>query len=686
MMSYKKIKKVQKQKVTHLISPDLIKNKRFDDVIKQLNDKTELTNQDRYLYGYSLLQTQQHLNALIALWPLASSKKQAILLNDCATIAHHVVNDEDLLSSESLSEDALHTLFLAVRTLDPQNPVCNTLKQRLCTSLWHNSNHEKLECILKSAKGKKSVFLVENLGKLAFFQAGSKLTGGIPAFIGLVLTGGACLIAQHSIYNADIEEEIRALGNEIKLLLSQLKTKGSQKLAWDTALIDNFIDYEADIIVEILQQRVRQDELNLEITPTPSYFITYGATDDRLSQTFLPWLSKQSQMVELYQANTQQIVLWVLGGKELPVIKGILKSVQLHQLHPYLRLAIMLRAEYIKTSSLLPLVQIGDFKNRDETTNIFKNIAVQTVKSILNSTSSIIENPIFWKILIDFYPVLNDQKLKQAILSRSLKIFYQQYRPGDTLNLSTMKTIAHQMEHFNLEQQLNVFSERQDTCSQFLLNIEDTKKSKKSITAIKNELGLRMHLALIADSSRFIYEKESFTALFQHLKLLVQNKAINKFILLKELFECDFSYACPPCFQVLFETDISFIIEKLNLPVVQLPNVPDTENQLSSPNTSQSSVLSRSDPFTILGIAFNDSKPVIMQKMMKLIQQSPDKMAIFRQAQSELFHPARRFLHHYLQFINHENEPIELDGSAPSYHVTASLNEIPLRHELFNAN
>ena len=685
-MNYKKTKKNQKQKVTHLISPSLITHKRFNDVISQLKDQTVLSNYDRYLYGYSFLQTQQHLNALITLWPLIS-KTQTVLWDDCATIADHVFKDESLLSSELLSEEVLHTLFLAAGTLAPQNPMYHTLKQRLFDSLWHQNNYEKLERILKSTKDPKTVFLIENLGKLAFFQAKSKLAGSIPSLIGLVLTGGACLLMQHSIYHADIEEEIHALGHEIKRLLSEIEAKGTQQLAWDMALRESFIDYETGILIEALQNRLHEGETSLDVIPTPSYLITYDGKDGQLSQTFLPWLSKQNHaLAELYQAGTQQAVIWVLGGKKLSAIKDILKSVQKNKLHPYLRLAIMLRAESLKKSSLSGLVLVNEFETVETTTSVFKNIALQTAKMITNNTHSTIESHSIWPMLIDFFPVLDDEDLKHSILSSSLAIVHQQYMRRETLNFGALQAIAHQLECADLDQQLTVFADRQKICLALLANIADIKPSKKIITAIKNEPTLRAHLTLIVDSYFFASDKTSFWRLIQHIQSLVENKRINKFISLKDYFECDFNCGCNSCIQTLFKDDIPSIIEKLNLPVIQFPVVSHTKNRRTDVKKSNVSVLSQPDPFMTLGISVMESKSMIMQKMMQLIQQTPDNMAAFRQAQSELFNPTQRFLHHFLRIFNHEHSrPIKLDGSDPSNCLAFSLNDIPLRHELFNA-
>ena len=196
-----------------------------------------------------------------------------------------------------------------------------------------------------------------------------------------------------------------------------------------------------------------------------------------------------------------------------------------------------------------------------------------------------------------------------------------------------------------------------------------------------------MHLALIIDSFFSMTESQYIIPLIQHLQSLVANKRINTFIPLKEFFMCDFDCACGSCIEKLIKNDFPSLIEKFNLSIIKFPELHDINTQPSNSTMPKSSVLAHPDPFTVLGITYTDSKPIIMQKMMGLIQQSPDKMAVFRQAQSEVFNPAKRFLHHYLRSINYEkSRPTQLDEPPLSKIKASSLNDIPFRHDLYNAN
>ena len=179
-MSYKHIKKnntTQKKAKTHRISSELMTSKRFNEIIALCQQTPDLTDQDRYMYGYALLQTQQYIDALIALWPLYK-KASPRLQEDCTSIASHILSDADLLSPTSLSTDTLQTLFLVAQHLMPKHPRCHQLKQALLDRLWIEGHYETLERILKSMQGDSPDVWIENASKLAFFQPKKKLSGG----------------------------------------------------------------------------------------------------------------------------------------------------------------------------------------------------------------------------------------------------------------------------------------------------------------------------------------------------------------------------------------------------------------------------------------------------------------------------------------------------------------------------
>jgi hypothetical protein len=685
-MRYKKIKKAQDKKSSCSVSPDLITGNRFEEIVNILTEKSELKNQDRYLFGYSLLHTQRKLESLIILWPLA--KGHPILQKDCASIAAHVFKDENLLSSVQLPEEDFYILFLAAKDLAPQSQVYNTLKRRFFNSLWQNENYEKLERILKSTKEEFSGIFVENLSKLAFFQSEKKLIGNTPAFVGHVLTGGACLILRNQIYHSDIADEIRLLSNEIKYLFSQLKIKNNQNLAWDKSLFDSFVDHEASILTQVLQLSVKNGEPHSDIIPTPSYLMTHDSATRRVSQHFLPWLaSKHDELFEMYNADTYHAVFWALSGKELSGVNKILKTVQQNKFHPYLRLAIMFRAANIEKSTLQGIVQISDIENLKETTSLFKSIAIKTVKSMIHGEAKIKLSPAFWQMLLEFYPVLQDPELKNILIAKIIHTLHYEYEGLVSLNLGTMRSIAYQVNDVEFEKQIEALCARQQVCSRFLLNFNDENKSKKTFVHIKNEQTLRSHLTLVADSCCLLYAELS-VEFFWYIKSLVENKKISKLIPLQDLIDCDFDCDCVGCQKELYRYKILGLGEKLNLPVVRLPDVQFYSNLqlVSETQTPKSSVLSQADPFKILDVSIADSKQIIMQKVMKLIQQSPGKMSIFRQAQNELFHPAKRFLHHYFRYFVHEDSNVETEVDPLATPVHSPAHEIPFRHEFLNAD
>lgn len=677
-MRYKKIKNKQK---SHSIPTTLITDKKFNEIVNILNKKSELTNQDRYLYGYSLLRTQQQLESLITLWPL-SAKGHTKIQEDCTVIAAHVFNDENFLSMP-LPDEALYTLFQVARNLAPHSLAYRTLQQRLFDSLWFKKDYEKLERTLKANKNEFSGIYVENLSKLAFFNPENKLISNTPAFISLILSGGACLISRNPIYHNDIADEIRLLANEIKLLYSQLNTK--HKFFWDKSLFENFVDYEASVLSQVLQLAIKINPSNLDIIPSPSYIMTYDSTTGRVSQDFLPWLASANEdLFEMYNPNTHQAVLWALGEEKSPAINEILKSGHQNKLHPYLRLALMLRSTSNPKTylSIKKIVKIKDFKNTSST-SLFKNVAIQTVRSMLKAESKIDLSPEFWIKLLEFYPVLQEPEFKNILITKSIYKLHEEYENQTNLSLSTAKSIACQLKDKDFEKLIDDLYTRQQECSQFLLNLKDKKNAAKNIRNIKDEPTLRTYVTLIADTFCVAYTKLS-KAFFQHIKSLIKNKRINKLIPLKDFFDYDLGCNCLRCERDFYSYKILHIIEALNLPAARLPDAHYKSN--SQPMETQApkiSILSQTDPFKILDISYTDSKQNIMQKVMKLIQQSPGQMAVFRQAQNELFNPGQRFLHQYFRFLAYKNAEAEVRPFSPP--VNTHLYEIPLRNEFLNA-
>lgn len=684
-MSYRQIKKLHKQKKTSLVPPDLISGNRFDEIVTLLRDKTELTHNDRYLYGYSLLRTQQELASLITLWPLAA-KGNTKLHEDCVSIAAHVFQDVRSLAAIQLSEEALYTLLLVARSLFPNSQVYSDLLQRYCNTLWQLGHYEKLEKILKSSKDNFSGILVENLSKLAFFQHINKLAVNTPAFISHILTGGACLIARNPIYHGGAADAMQLLANEIKQLFSRLADK-NQKLALDRFVFESFIDYEAGILTEVLQLATRNGESQLDIIPSPGYLMSFDSTNRRMSEKFLPWLATESkELYDLYSVPTQQAVLFALGIKELSAINSLLPLDENTQLHPHLRLALMFRTVHSK-KPIFNLVHIGEFDTLNADLLPLKNLLLDTIQSVINQVSILSLKQEFWQMLQEFYPVIACPELKNRLIVHSIYELKQQRKQQKTINFSEINRIAILVNDDELTKQVNALRVRQQACSEFLLTISSKAKSKKCISTLKNAPTLLTHLSLIADSC-FLNYSELSTNFWEHFKSLVHNKKINTLLPLSDLSNHDFACQCSSCQEVLYECEIPMIARELNVSIMRFPDesLYFSSNETSSSHKLLPSILSQTNPFKTLDASLTDSKQAIMQKMMHLIKQSPEQMVLLRQAQNELFNPVHRFLHHYFHYLAYEEKPITDNKANPSSSpLNLRLYKIPFRSELLNA-
>jgi len=644
-----------KPKKSHVIANALIQNRNFVEIVSIASRAALLTNRDRYIYGYALLQTQNPAAALVNLWPLVA-KGMIKLQEDCAVIATHVFANENLLLSMHLSDDAMQTLLLAGKNLAPQSAGYYALRQRLCDTLWHERQFEQLERILKSNKEDFSGILVENLSKLDFFQPNRKLASNIPAFVGHVLTGGACLVMRDATYHGDITAIIGALANEIKSVFYKLQVSG-QKLSWSRAFFEDFVDYEASILIQVLQLAVKNNQF-FEIIPTPGYLVHYDATSKRISEEFLAWLKAISpELLAAYNVDTYQAVLWVLGSDKVQYVT-VLRLVQDSSDNPYLHLAIMLRAMSAKKIALTEeIASLEDVTKCSKTTNIFKQVAAKTIRSIIRS-----------------------QVCGSQVRTTLTPIWDPIFASCVALQDSTCEYI---LSTCNFAKQLVAMGEQKRLCETYVLMFADEKQTSKIIKTIKTEADLRTHLTMLTDCGLLLNQALP-KQFFDHIAALTQNKKINKLMKLQYFFDFD------PDWHSDYELNMSSYIHELldianylDLPIIKTPDMAQYLQTLAAIKTPtpKLSILVQTDPFKTLGVSIDAAKSVIMQKIMQLMQQSPSQMAAYRQAQSELFHPEMRFLHQYLRYLSYD---VETNIEPSLLSANDCLTKIPLRYELLN--
>jgi hypothetical protein len=677
-MNYQKISLLPKINNKEVILTDLIKNKRFNEIINLLTQKSTLTAKEQYIYGYSLLQTEQDLKALIIFWQLVL-KGFAELKAECIYIMKDLFKEEEKVAAifNNLAEKDLYTIMFMVKELLPNTKIEQLLRQKLFNFLWQKHDYANLERILKLYKKEMTAGLVENLSKVIFAQAELKLAGNIAGFVGYVLSGGACLILKNSIYHNDLVEEITALAVELKLLFSRLKLK--QPLAWDLELFDNFVDYETKILIEVLNLAVQNKEHSLDFVATPSYIINYHAEKLPLVEKFLNWLNTTNQqLAKVYNIDFYNAVVWAFGGNKLFKTQDLLKLIAKNNFNSELKLALYLRAISLKKPYLIQLATTNDFIDLKNSNNLFKNILIHTVKLIHKELG--IDHQKIWQILLKFNQIFEISEIKMILIKSLTNRLNNEYRSEKNLDLITIKNMVQQLKDYKFIEQINSLYFKQQQCFEFLNIIKDPRVTNQIIKKIKNQVTLNNHLELIANSFILIAKSLSIE-LFNHIGILIVNNKINKLSNLKKFFDLrSLDYClCFDCQKNVYKSTMPQIVKSLNLNVVKVPEGSSYEDLDNKPLDlrSSKSILAAEDPFEILGINPNGSKLAIMQQVMKLIKEFPEKMAIFRQAQSELFNSGKRFLHHYFKYLSEVQNLNEQDLD------DSIFNDFPLTKIIF---
>jgi len=678
----------KKKQKNNSVPPEMITSSRFKEIAKILGEKDNLSNKDRYLLGYSLLRSNKALDALTILWPLAI-KKRGVLEQDCLIIARSFFKIEGELCALSLTDDQLLTLFYIAREAHPNTNPYYLLKKRLFSLLWSSRHYDKLERMIKSSKNKYSSSLVENLGKLQYFQAEKKLIENPRGFVSYILTGGACLILRNPLYRECMEHAIRLLALMIKSTYTSLNDRKKSSCLFDAVMFESFVDYESEILIHALEVAIKHNLDKIEVVPTPSYLMIYDPSGTKVGTSFLSWLvSKDKSLAEIYEPVTYRTAFWAMTGKELLSGNGdVLSLCRSHfKNKPHLKLAIMLRAMDCLSAPFKDIVKPNEFKKSKSRNALYKNIAIKTAQTLAATQGNHESKKELYHLLLSFYDYIGNDNLANLLVSALVRDLQRARHENRSLDISMLKSLSYKIGNLDLKKMVDTIHGRQERCKKLIKSLENKNALKKTIKSINTRAELQRHITLIADACCLTYGDLSAT-MYHHVKDLVNNNKINKIIPLQESIKVKLSCDCRDCRKRLYRSIIPMMCTKMKLATVVIPTPGEnilknsTENECNNILKMYSVINTKVDPFKTLGVSITASKKAVMQKVMALIGDRPDEMALLRNAQQVLFNPITRFISHYLHgLINEEsidnNEPV-----VTSDNLEDTLHNIKFRKE-----
>ena len=350
----------------------------------------------------------------------------------------------------------------------------------------------------------------------------------------------------------------------------------------------------------------------------------------------------------------QQIAYWALVGENVDEVLAMLAAIDKRELHPYLRLAVLLRAEAISPGRVKGLLRINELNSFANTENIWQQILVAAVRSVITD-NDFIELCLFYNKLFKYQPKLQAVEFKQILVKQAITELRASTNYFFDEKLEKLTQVAEAFDMSQLQQRVIAISERKKQCLKLLASIAKKSSSSKIIASINSKAEYRTHLLLIADIC-VLFDVINMPALYRHIKLLCENKKLTDFIDVAEVLQEDFDCECYSCKYALYESKIPMLSVVLELPSIKLPEVKEFCGLKQHDYTaiSRKPVLSRSNPFELLGVDIQATKKDILQKVMQLSKQYPANMATYREAQSEIFDPAKRFLHHYLLYLSED--------------------------------
>ena len=651
--------KIKPSNTKNIIPLELIKQSHYNKIIDLINKNPSNQDFDIYIYSYALLRTQRPLEALINLYSLV--KKYPNLEEDCNCIGRSLFKEQDFLSKVPMDEKVLYILFKVARNTILDHKIYIELQKKLFNLLWERSEYAKLENILKSYKKQKDGILLENLSKVNFRQYENKFSGNILGFIGFTLTGAGCLILRDKLYQNNLDKQINSVIDELKKLFLSVSTQFKHKFL-DLKLLNACLEYEAQVLIEVLKIAINCGT-ELDFVATPSYFIHYDPANLLLAK-FKLWLQKYDLNLDrIYDRITYDAIIGVLTGDQ-----KLLKLVSKHKLDPAILLAIKLRNTSLKKS----VVVSNDLSNLNNSSDLMKSVVFNTIKIMLDNKV----NPQFWEIIMGSDLIVEDLEIIYILRNKLIQDLKAASVLKENLNLKPAQNFAHKLNNATFMQEIDLLSKRQTASLEFLLAIRDLKKSNELINQIKNKEELIQHFRLIVDLKILVFKdlSKSLSECFRHVKRLVENKKINKIENLNEdlNLDCD----CDECLKHFLYIGLPYIVNLLNLEVTTIPNEITYIKPYEKETFSKKSILTLDDPFVTLGVNLSDPKLVIMQKMLELIKQFPERVISLRSAQNELFDPEKRFLHHYFRYLSFKEGN---NFALPEFNI----DQIPFREEFF---
>lgn len=637
---------------------ELIRNHKYHKIIEILSKVDLKSDSERYIYSYALFQANEYLSALINLWPLA--KKDLNLQKDCLELGMMLFKSQDF--SAAINDDKVLYMLLQIAKIKvPKAKIELKLQQKLFNLLWREKNYSQLENILKTYKKDKNGLLLENLSKVNFWQYEQKAPANVFGFIGYTLTGAGCLILREKKYHANLAQKINFIIDEIKQLFLAISSKWKNKIL-DLELLNVFLEYEGSILIKVLSVAINAG-LELDFIATPSYFINYDQADLLLPK-FKLWLQEHAiELKVFYEQATYYAVVGLLNCDH-----KILKKVALDKLDPAILAAIKLRNIKIPRVD----VNLNDLKNSLE---LFKQILLNIITIMLKGEN----NQRFWEYLMELNVIIQDQELSYVLTNKLLKDLEISDLKGNYLNLQPLENFVSSLNDISIKEQLEYLFNRKNESIELLSTLEDVKNSKRIINSIKDRESLLKHLSLIADLQFLLSYKllRSLPVYFRHVKRLILDRKINKIEPLAKY--ADLNCDCKACQIKLYNTTIPYLIDLLNLEIICLPKsityIKSDEKQTSTFR----SILSTDDPCATLGVDLSTSKALIIQKMLTLIREFPDKAASFKEAQHELFDLGKRFSHHYFRYLSFSDEGYS------EFTLSDYTPEIPFREEFLYA-
>lgn len=652
---------------------EILNSKKFESLVDTLSSQASLARDERYALGYAYLR-QHSLREALKVWAPLIGKLGVKFDEDCTQLVVAILDGDfwKKIDANDVMIDEATQIFLAARKLLPQaDSRVQSLRNFIFGTLWNCGSKVSHKALLDLLVSKKEVLDAKNFlnaAKIRYHLYGQ--SPDFSKFIGHFLT-------------ASLTHAVATCGDESSFIdtMNGLTQAATADLINEPTI--RFVNLQMRIVAQCLSHLGLEKIKALGLISVPSFFVGLEKTSSDYALA-VPFFKQLPPEFQYFYTEEGVLVLKLQAGlaekrdtsnifsyrKKNGVETVFYKKPMPLDIKLRLAMAALERGE-VAAAAL--------FKDMSEQLSEFSGLVNEHFLAINFATIfanfKFDEQSRFWDVVFKVIPrdVWNQSSRKQIskLVLQSATSLHDHHRHWVPL----LRNLVNFTDDYEQMLDLDVILQRLTEAGS-LLEAVASKTVKKCYPKIWKKSApledLKNFLTLVCDTVYLSYPGHIFWEKAQKidahgeqthdysdfLKTIFSLKHITALWPAGLQERLSISCSCFECTHIILIDGLSELSSTLELKTFSLGSLkscgPKSEVAAAAGFINP---LTQDNPYKVLDVDTAASKADILAKTMVLMRQNPSKMASYRSAQAELFHPQRRPLHSFIWCLEQSFSP-----------------------------